>query len=118
MEAAASKFEEEEEVLEEIQGQGENGDDVYSYPLNLSQIAEEKGYSPYCNIEFELNPELTGTTLDQSQEPAAPCSHGGKYSSPAVSEGSISYIASTLCSLSEPLESLCAGNHVRSWSIL
>ncbi|KAL6176049.1 hypothetical protein ACLB2K_052685 [Fragaria x ananassa] len=111
MEAAASKFEEEEEVLEEIQGQGENGDDVYSYPLNLSQIAEEKGYSPYCNIEFELNPELTGTTLDQSQEPAAPCSHGGKYSSPAVSEGSISYIASTLCSLSEPLESLCAPNH-------
>ncbi|XP_062026657.1 lysine-specific demethylase JMJ13 isoform X1 [Rosa rugosa] len=113
MEAAASKFEEEAEVIEEIQGQGENGDDLYSYPLILSPIAEEKGYSPYCNIKFELNPELpgtteiTGTTLAQSQEPAALGSH----TSPAVSEGSISCIASTLCSLSEPLESLYAPNN-------
>lgn len=120
MEAAASKFEEEAEVIEEIQGQGENGDDLYSYPLILSPIAEEKGYSPYCNIKFELNPELpgtteiTGTTLAQSQEPAALGSH----TSPAVSEGSISCIASTLCSLSEPLESLYAPNNVRFRSIL
>ncbi|XP_050375731.1 lysine-specific demethylase JMJ13 isoform X2 [Argentina anserina] len=117
MEAAASKFEEEEDVFKEIQGQGDNGDDLYSYPLNLSQIGEEKGYSLYCNIQFELNPglpgtsELTCTTVDQSQEPAAPGFHSGKYSSPAVSEGSISCIASTLCSLSDPLEGSRAPNH-------
>lgn len=123
MEAAARKFEEEEGVLEEIKGQGQNGDDLYSYPLNLSQMAEEKGYSPYCHINFELNPELTGTTeitgttQDQSQEPA-PGSHGAKCSSPAVSECSISCVASTLCSFSEPLECLHASNNVRSSSFL
>lgn len=123
MEAAARKFEEEEGVLEEIKGQGQNGDDLYSYPLNLSQMSEEKEYSPYCHINFELNPELTGTTeitgttQDQSQEPA-PGSHGAKCSSPAVSECSISCVASTLCSLSEPLECLHASNNVRSSSFL
>ncbi|KAM1145443.1 hypothetical protein TB2_036922 [Malus domestica] len=119
LEAAARKFEEDDGVLEAIKGLG---DDLYSYPLNLSQSAEEKGYSRYCEIKFELDTELAGTTQYQSQEAetAQTGSHGqpmlrsdAKYSSPAVSDGSLSCAASTLCSLLEPRESSSAPNNVQ-----
>ncbi|XP_048429485.1 lysine-specific demethylase JMJ706 isoform X3 [Pyrus x bretschneideri] len=119
LEAAARKFEKDDSMLEAIRGLVESGDDLYSYPLNLSLSAEDKGYSPYCEIKFELNPELTGRTWYRSQEPEAG-SHGqpmlrsdADYSSPAVSEGSLSCAASTLCSLLEPRESLSAPNYVQ-----
>ncbi|KAI5327483.1 hypothetical protein L3X38_026879 [Prunus dulcis] len=119
LEAAARKFEMEDGMLEEVKGLGENGDDYYSYPLISFQSTEEKGYSPYCEIKFELNPKLTGTTHYRSQEPE-PGSHGqpmlscgAKCSSPAVSDGSLSCAASTLCSLLEPRESLSAPNNVQ-----
>ncbi|CAL2258631.1 unnamed protein product [Prunus armeniaca] len=119
LEAAARKFEMEDGMLEEIKGLGENGDDYYSYPLISSQSTEEKGYSRYCEIKFELNPKLTGTTHYRSQEPE-PGSHGqpmlscgAKCSSPAVSDASLSCAASTLCSLLEPRESLSAPNNVQ-----
>ncbi|XP_028951612.1 lysine-specific demethylase JMJ13-like isoform X2 [Malus domestica] len=119
LEAAARKCEKDDSMLEAIRGLAESGDDLYSYPLNLSLSAEDNGYSPYCEIKFELNPELTGRTQYRSHEPETG-SHGGPmlrsdadYSSPAVSEGSLSCAASTLCSLLEPRESLSAPNNVQ-----
>ncbi|XP_075641806.1 lysine-specific demethylase JMJ13 isoform X1 [Castanea sativa] len=69
MEAAAKKFEQDGGILGEIHRQARSGDNFYSYPLSdMFQKAEADGYSPYCEIVFEVNPELSVTTQDHLQD--------------------------------------------------
>lgn len=120
MEAAAKKFEQEGGILEEIHRQARSGDNLYSHPLSyMFQKAEEDGYSPYCEIEFELNPELPVTTADQSQDlECVADSHtmlsSGKESIKSeASEVSLSCPASTISSSVEPFESSPVPNYVK-----
>ncbi|XP_061343061.1 lysine-specific demethylase JMJ13 isoform X2 [Gastrolobium bilobum] len=111
MEAAAKMFEQEDGILDEIRKQTKSDQNMYSYPLpNMFQRAEANGYSPYCElkldsvIEFYTTPVLSANNQEcgtQSQFVFRHCSENYK---PEVSEVSFS-AASTLCSLSEPLES-------------
>lgn len=112
MEAAARKFEMEAGVLDEINHQARSSDDLYMSELfNVFQRVDEDEYSPYCEIKFELSCELSRrTTHGQSQQQEHPScmvtmlNSGAINSSPEVSEISTSCVASTLCSLAEPLE--------------
>lgn len=115
MEAAAKMFEQEDATLYEIK----SDQNMYSYPLsNMFQRAEAKGYTPYCElkldsvIEFYTTPEQSSNKQElgtQSQFVFRHCSENLK---PEVSEVSFSSTASTLCSLSEPLESASAPKNV------
>lgn len=119
MEAAAKKFEQEGGILEEIHRQARSGDNLYSPPFSyMFQRAEEDGYSPYCEIKFELNPQLS-IKKDLSQEVVCkqPVLSSAKENLRSeVSEASVSYAASTLSSSVEPLESSSVPNNVRSSS--
>ncbi|KAL5798304.1 hypothetical protein ACOSQ2_003124 [Xanthoceras sorbifolium] len=106
MEAAAKKFE--QGVLPEAEG----GDDLYSYPLsNMFQSAVEDGYSSYCEINMELNPETIGKTENQFTKLEYSChspltsSRGIKDFSPDLAETSLSSAASTLCSFVKKVQS-------------
>ncbi|XP_059444192.1 lysine-specific demethylase JMJ13 isoform X1 [Corylus avellana] len=119
MEAAAKKFEQEGGILEEIHRQARNGDNLYSPCFSyMFQRAEENGYSPYCEIKFELNPRLSVTTQDLSQEVECVAdsllvlSSAKENMRSEVSEASVSYAASTLSSSVEPLESYSVPNNV------
>lgn len=126
MEAAAKKFEQEGGgILEEIHRHARSGDNLYSPPFSyMFQRAEEDGYSPYCEIKFELNPQLSVTTQDLSQEvecvaDSQPVLGSAKENMRSeVSEASVSYAASTLSSSVEPLESSSVPNNVRSSSLV
>ncbi|XP_077234939.1 lysine-specific demethylase JMJ13-like [Tasmannia lanceolata] len=68
MEAASQKFEREAGILEEVQLQMQRGDDLCLRPNVLSCI--EEGYTPYCEIKFELNPELVEPAQGLSRSPS------------------------------------------------
>lgn len=118
MEAAAKTFEQEDGILDEISKQTKSDQNMYSYPLSdMFHRAEANGYSPYCElkldsvVEFYTTPEQSTNNQEcgtQNQFVFRHCSENHK---PEVSEVSFS-AASTLCSLSEPLESSSALKNV------
>ncbi|XP_057478687.1 lysine-specific demethylase JMJ13-like isoform X1 [Actinidia eriantha] len=67
MEAAAKKFEREKTILCKAQQQCRSGDDL-NLLLEKFPMAEEDGYTPYCDISFHLKPE-TVKTQDQIRQP-------------------------------------------------
>lgn len=131
MEAAAKKFEQDGGILGEIHRQARSGDNFYSYPLlHMFQKAEADGYSPYCEIDFEVNPELSVTTQDhfttqdhlQELECVAdsqPMLSFGKESIRSeTSEVSLSGTVSTNSSSVEPFEISPVPKNVRSSSLI
>ncbi|KHN38951.1 Lysine-specific demethylase REF6 [Glycine soja] len=115
MEAAAKMFEHEDGILDEIRKQTKSDQNMYAYPLsNMFQRAEANGYTPYCElkldsvVEFYATPEHSTNNQEyssQNQSVIVRCSENKK---PVVSEVSFSSATSTLCSLSESLESFSA----------
>ncbi|ESQ39840.1 hypothetical protein EUTSA_v10000785mg [Eutrema salsugineum] len=64
LEAAAKKFEEEDEVSDMIS----TDEDLYTYPSPITlPAAKDAGYSPYSNIYFDFNTELEMTSNCQLQ---------------------------------------------------
>lgn len=125
MEAAARKFEMEAGILQAINQQARSSNGLYFSELsNMSQrVGEDDEYSPYCEIKFELNRDLShSTTPDQSQvlerlSRSVPMLNSGAISlSPEVSE--TSFVASTLCYLAEHLDGSTARANVRYSSLL
>ncbi|KAJ4728591.1 Lysine-specific demethylase [Melia azedarach] len=120
MEAAAKKFEQEEEILKEVLQNSESGDDLYSYPLsNMFHSVLEDGYSPYCEINMELNHETAAKTQNQSAKSEYSC-HSRRTTSQRtedfrteLAEASLSDAASTLCSFVKPAERSSAANNVQ-----
>lgn len=56
LEAAAKKFETDDEVIDEIRRHEEGGDDLYSFPSSSKiQSIVDDGYYPYCEISFEVD---------------------------------------------------------------
>ncbi|KAL6974906.1 hypothetical protein U1Q18_044432 [Sarracenia purpurea var. burkii] len=118
MEAAAKKFEQEGDILCQAQKQCRSGDDLFLL-LNMFPTAEKDGYTPYCEINFDLKQE-TFKIQDQIQQPVS-----GSHSQPIVSidaensgteasDASISSAVSTLHFLLEPVESISIPNNVPS----
>ncbi|KAI8021266.1 Lysine-specific demethylase JMJ706 [Camellia lanceoleosa] len=103
MEAAAKKFEKEEDILCEAQQQGRSGGDLFLLS-NEFPTAEQDGYSPYCEINFDLIPEIA-KTQDQSI--------GAENFKTELSYASLSSAASTLCSFLEPAENISMANNVQ-----
>ncbi|GLT80598.1 hypothetical protein SLA2020_520290 [Shorea laevis] len=102
MEAAAKKFEQEDGLSKKIE-QAKRDDDLFSYPLsNTFQTSVEDGYSPYCEIDFNLNHEVGMVTVDQSEEHIRPM----WYKDAEVTDGSSSFSASTFCSFTEQVGSV------------
>ncbi|GAV73199.1 JmjC domain-containing protein/JmjN domain-containing protein/zf-C5HC2 domain-containing protein [Cephalotus follicularis] len=125
MEAAAMKFEQEDGILEGVLRQGKGGDDLYLNPLSNSfQSVVKDGYSPYCEIKFEVDPEIAATTRDQSQvldsqthsQPSL--SHGSETFRPELTDAFISSAASTLCSFVKPVNSSFTPKNVQANSNL
>ncbi|KAF8412601.1 hypothetical protein HHK36_000570 [Tetracentron sinense] len=119
MEAVAQKFEQEKDILQEVRQQVECGGDL-CLQLNMFSCTEENGYTPYCDIKFELNPEIDITNHGQWKD--LDC---GSHSQPMmssdkeiiktdVSDASLSCAASTLCSFLGPVESSSFPNNVRA----
>lgn len=118
MEAAAKRFEQEDGIVDEILKQTKGDNNMYSYPLShMFQRAEANGYTSYCELEFDSIIEHYSTP-DQ-----ATINEGHSLQSqhvlrrypdlkPEVCEISFSSAASTLCSLSELVESSCASKNV------
>ncbi|KAJ4958970.1 hypothetical protein NE237_026081 [Protea cynaroides] len=108
MEAAAQKFEQEEGILEEAQQQIKCGGDLCPQP-NLFQC-EEDGYLPYCEIEFDLNPEFMIEDQLQNRDCGScslPVSNNEReFTKTHVVDSSLSCAASTLCSFLGPEQSL------------
>ncbi|XP_044503685.1 lysine-specific demethylase JMJ706-like isoform X2 [Mangifera indica] len=112
MEAAAKKFEQ-ERVLEEDKQDAERGVDLYklySFPSSNTLHGAEDGYSPYCGINIELNPEKFEKTQDHSARLEFSCSHGTEDIRNELAEASLSFAASTLCSFAS--ENSCMANNV------
>uniref|UniRef100_A0A5B6ZD14 Lysine-specific demethylase JMJ706 n=1 Tax=Davidia involucrata TaxID=16924 RepID=A0A5B6ZD14_DAVIN len=106
MEAAAMKFEQEKVMLLEVQQHCRSSDDLF---LLSNPRAEKDGYTPYCEIKFELKPEISKVE-DQSQQPdynshsLSTLSSGAENFRTEASDASLSYAASTLCSFLDPTE--------------
>ncbi|XP_044466143.1 lysine-specific demethylase JMJ706-like isoform X2 [Mangifera indica] len=118
MEAAAKKFEQ-EGVLDEFNQEADCGVDLYalySFPSSNMLHDVDDGYSPYCEISIELNPERYEKTQDQSTRLEYSCckqptlSHGTKDIRSELAEASLSFAASSLCSFAS--ESSCMANNV------
>ncbi|KAI4328034.1 hypothetical protein L6164_020430 [Bauhinia variegata] len=115
LETAAKEFEREDGVSDEILKQIKGDKNMYTYPLsNMFQRAEANGYTPYCEIKWDPVMEFD-STLDQStnnQEHVPPSEFISRHCSedlkPQVSEVPFSTAASTLRSLSEPLDTTSA----------
>ncbi|KAK7309649.1 hypothetical protein RJT34_06548 [Clitoria ternatea] len=112
MEAAARMFEKEEGIMYETSMQTKSDQNMYSYPLlNMFQRAEANGYTPYCElkldsvIEFYTTPENSANNQEYSTQCQSAFGHYSENHKPVVSDVSFSSAASTLCSLSEPVES-------------
>jgi hypothetical protein len=117
MEAAAKKFEQEGGILEEIHRQARSGDNLYSPCFSyMFQRAEEDGYSPYCEIKFELKPQLSVTTQDLSQE--VECIADSLLVLSSAKENMRSEVSEASVSCVEPLESSFVPNNVRSSSLI
>ncbi|XP_028805975.1 lysine-specific demethylase JMJ706 [Neltuma alba] len=117
LEAAAKRFEQEGGIVDEILKQTKGDNNMYSYPLsNMFQRAEANGYTPYCEIEFDpviehyLTPDQATSNPElnlQSQLFSRHCPD----LRPEVYEASFSSAASTLCSISEPINRSSALNN-------
>ncbi|GLT58549.1 hypothetical protein SLA2020_314340 [Shorea laevis] len=102
LEAAAQKFEQEDDLSKEIEQQSKCDDDSFSYPLsNTFQTSAEDGYYPYCEINFNLNYGIDTVTVGQSEEHVCPT----LYKDTEVTDGSSSFAASTFCSFTEQVGS-------------
>eukprot|EP00256_Glycine_max_P055155 XP_014622207.1 jmjC domain-containing protein isoform X3 [Glycine max] len=115
MEAAAKMFEQEDGILDEIRKQTKSDQNMYAYPLsNMFQGAEANGYTPYCELkldsvaEFYATPEHSTNNQEYSSQYQSVFVHCSENQKPVVSEVSFSSATSTLCSLSESLESFSA----------
>jgi hypothetical protein len=118
MEAAAKMFEQEDGILDEISKQSKSDRDMYSYPLSdMFQRAEANGYEPYCElkldsmIEFYTTPEQSTNNQEYGTQSQFVLGHCSEVHTPEASEISFS-AASTLCSLSEPLDCSSAPKNV------
>lgn len=125
MEAAAKQFEQEENVILEIQHNFKKGDDMYEL-FKIFPRAEENGYTPYCKIKFDLCEENTEAN-DQTQDPAcisSPLSTSRKAIEDHrrevlnVSDYRASSAASTPCSLMDHNENFFVAQYVRLGSII
>ncbi|KAL1315779.1 lysine-specific demethylase JMJ13-like [Arachis hypogaea] len=103
MEAAAKLFEQEDGILPQTQ----SDQNMYCHPLsNMFRKAKANGYTPYCElkldsvVEFYTTPEQTTNNQECGTQSQFVFGHGLEYRMPEVPEA-----ATTLCSLSEPLES-------------
>lgn len=119
MEAAAKMFEQEDGIPDEILRQSQSDQNMYSYPLsNMFRKAEANGYTPYCElkldsvVEFYTTSEQTTNKQECGTQSQFVFRHSLEYRIPEVSEVSFSSAASTLCSLSEPLETSSALKNV------
>lgn len=121
MEAAAKRFEQEEEIFQEIQHA--KSDDDISPLSDMFLISEEDGYYPYCEIDFGLVPGIPVATQDESPEleqsaPSQPPFNSGReYFRTEMSDASLSCAASTLCSFLKPVESSSIPRNVRFSSL-
>ncbi|KAL6979902.1 Lysine-specific demethylase jmj13 [Sarracenia purpurea var. burkii] len=111
MEAAAKRFEHEETILSKAQQQCRSGDDLF-FLLNKFPTAEEDGYTPYCNINFDMNPEILKTE-DQIQQPPKPSISSENFRT-EVSDASLSHAAPAFCSFLEPAENISMPNNVQT----
>lgn len=116
MESAAQKFE------QECGGQTNYVEELYSYPLlNLFKGADSDGYTPYCEIEVQLDSEFTAAAAAicrlgenecvSSSQPTQSCITENHR--PEPSDLSLSCEASTLCSVVDYNETLSTTSHVR-----
>ena len=110
MESAASRFEQEDETLDEILKQTRGDNNIYSYPVsNMFQKAEANGYTPYCEIKYDSVIEHYSTPDQSSNNPESVSqgqfvlSHCSEDLKPKVSEVSFSSAVAILGSLSKPL---------------
>ncbi|KAJ8773899.1 hypothetical protein K2173_009330 [Erythroxylum novogranatense] len=114
MEAAARKFEMENEISEEIRRQAKGGDQLYLYPSSNTFQSVLDGYSPYCDINFEFTAQIAATTQYGMQELShSTCTDGIENLRPEISEPSASSAASSLCFCGDTVESFSAGNNVK-----
>ncbi|MED6143707.1 hypothetical protein PIB30_008348 [Stylosanthes scabra] len=109
MEAAAKFFEQEDGIL----SQTKSDQNMYSYPLsNMFRKAEANGYKPYCElkldsvVEFYTTPEQTTNNQECGTQSQFVFRPSLEYCMPEAPEA-----ATTLCSLSEPVESSSALNN-------
>lgn len=117
MEAAAKKFEQEEGILKEVQQKAES-DDLYSYPFSkMFHSVREDGYSPYCEINMELNHKPAAKTWNRSGKSEYSCHIQPIQNQEAANfrsehaETSVSDAASTICSFVKPIESSSTANN-------
>lgn len=117
MEAAAKRFEQEEEIFQEIQHT--KSDDDISPLSDMFSISEEDGYYPYCEIDFGLVPEIQVATqvespeLEESSHSQPPVNSEREYYRTETSDASLSCAVSTLCSFLKPVESSSIPKNVR-----
>ncbi|KAH9687427.1 transcription factor jumonji (Jmj) family protein / zinc finger (C5HC2 type) family protein [Citrus sinensis] len=121
MEAAAKKFEQEEGILKEVQQKAES-DDLYSYPFSkMFHSVREDGYSPYCEINMELNHKPAAKTWNRSGKSEYSCHIQPILNQEAANfrsehaETSVSDAASTICSFVKPIESSSTANNDVRW---
>ncbi|XP_052210475.1 lysine-specific demethylase JMJ13 isoform X2 [Diospyros lotus] len=112
MEAAAKKFEQEEGMLSQAQQQGGGGDDLIKF-----STAEQDGYTPYCETNFDLNIEIAESQdlikqPESSSQSHPPARSGAESFGTQASDPSLSSAASTLCSFLEPDNYVCIDNNV------
>ena len=109
MEAAAKRFEQEEETFQEIQHA--KSDDDTSPLSNMFLMSEEDRHHPYCEIDLGPVPRISVATQDESPEleqsapNQPPFNSGREYFKTEMSDASLSYAAATLCSFLKPIES-------------
>ncbi|KAA8525845.1 hypothetical protein F0562_007700 [Nyssa sinensis] len=120
MEAAAKKFEQDEDILHEVQQHCRSGDDLFLL-ANMFPKAEKDGYTPYCEIKLELKLEISNTN-DKSQQPGCSSHHLPMSSSlenfrtEASADASFSCAASTLCSFLESSDTCSMPNIVQGYA--
>lgn len=72
METAARQFEQDKVVLHEVQQESRKTDD-FSLLLNMFPRAEDDGYVPYCEINFEWAEDSFGQTIyEEAPNASAP----------------------------------------------
>lgn len=100
MENAARQFEQDKVVLHEVQQRYRKTDD-FSLLLNMFPRAEEDGYVPYCEINFEWSEDSVEQTIHESAPNAS------------------ASLVSDLDSPMEPEDNLSAGVNVSNlWSVI
>ncbi|KAM7493897.1 hypothetical protein LguiB_028506 [Lonicera macranthoides] len=117
LEAAAKKFEQEYDILRKVQKYSTSCDDM-SLLFKMFPRAEDDGYTPYCDIDFELNLEIAKDKDRIYESACSPiesmlCTNGDSFRT-KNSDASLSRVssASTLCSFMDPSESFSIADNV------